>query len=553
MTTENNDIYWLNKDSRKFLQRGYLLENETAEQRISDISKNAEKLLSIKGFAKKFENYMHKGYYSLSSPIWSNFGRKRGLPISCFGSYIEDTIESILGTKHAEVAMMTKTGGGTSGFFGAIRGRGEPISSGGESTGSVHFMETYNKLMNVVSQGNVRRGSFAAYLPIDHKDIEEFLKIRSEGNEIQDLSIGVCVSDEWMKSMIDGDKDKRKIWGLVIKKRFESGYPYIFFTDNANNNTAQVYKDKKLKIHHSNLCSEIMLPNSADESFVCDLSSMNLERWEEWKDTDAVETMVYFLDAVMTEFINKTDGMPFMDAPRKFAIRHRAIGLGVLGWHSLLQSKMIPFESMEAKLLNSTIWKTIRERSDKASEDLAKIFGEPDLLKGYNRRNTTTLAVAPTTSSSFILGQVSPSIEPLNSNYYVKDLAKGKFSSKNPYLKKLLKEKGKNDDEVWKDILVHGGSVQHLDFLSQEEKDVFKTFEETSQREIIIQAASRQKYIDQGQSLNMLIPAGTSPKAVNELIIFAWEQGIKSLYYQRSTNPSKELARSIMTCKSCEA
>jgi ribonucleoside-diphosphate reductase alpha chain len=549
----HGDIYWLNKDSRKFLQRGYLLEDETPEQRISDIAHTAENFLKIKGFANKFISYMHKGYYSLSSPIWSNFGRSRGLPISCFGSYIEDTIESILGTKHAEVAIMTKTGGGTSGYFGEIRGRGEPISSGGESTGSVHFMESYNKLMSVVSQGNVRRGSFAAYLPIDHKDIEEFLKIRGEGNEIQDLSIGVCVSDEWMKSMVDGDKEKRRIWGLVIKKRFESGYPYIFFTDNANNQAPQIYKDKGLKIHHSNLCSEIMLPNSPDESFVCDLSSMNLERWEDWKDTDAVETMIYFLDAVMSEFIDKTEGVKFMEAPRKFAINHRALGLGVLGWHSLLQSKMIAFESMEAKLLNTTIWKTIRERADKASFQLGQIFGEPSLLKGYNRRNTTTLAVAPTTSSSFILGQVSPSIEPNNSNYYVKDLAKGKFSYKNPYLKKLLKEKGKNDDETWMDILKHSGSVQHVDFLTQEEKDVFKTFEETSQREIIIQAAGRQKYIDQGQSLNVLIPAGTPPKAVNELIIFAHEMGIKSLYYQRSTNPSKELARSIMTCKSCES
>jgi ribonucleoside-diphosphate reductase alpha chain len=296
-----------------------------------------------------------------------------------------------------------------------------------------------------------------------------------------------------------------------------------------------------------------MLPDSEEESFVCDLSSMNLERWEEWKDTDAIETMIYFLDAVMSEFINKTEGIKFMDAPRNFAINHRALGLGVLGWHSLLQSKMVGFESMEAKLLNSTIWKTIRERADKASSELAGIFGEPELLKGYGRRNTTTLAVAPTTSSSFILGQVSPSIEPLESNYFVKDLAKGKFTYKNPYLKNLLKSKDKNDDETWKSILIHGGSVQHLDFLTQEEKDVFKTFAETSQREIVIQASSRQKFIDQGQSLNLMIPAGTPPKAVNELIIFAWENGIKSLYYQRSSNPAKELARSIMTCKSCEA
>jgi len=550
--TQQSDIYWLNKDSRKFLQRGYLLEGETPEQRIHDIAKTAEKILIKSGFAKKFEDYMHRGFYSLASPIWSNFGRKRGLPISCFGSFVPDTMEGIL-EKISEVGMMTKVGGGTSATFGALRSRGTPISSGGESTGSVHFMEMFESLMNVVSQGNVRRGSFAAYLPIDHGDIEEFLQIRGEGNAIQNLSIGVSITDDWMKSMIDGDKEKRRIWGLVIKKRFESGYPYIFFKDNANNQAPQVYKDKGLTIHHSNLCSEIMLPNSEDESFVCDLSSMNLERWEDWKDTDAVETMIWFLDAVMEEFIEKTEGMKFMDAPRKFAIRHRALGLGVLGWHSLLQSKMIAFESMEAKFLNNTIWKTIRERADKATADLAQKYGEPEILKGYGRRNTTTLAVAPTTSSSFILGQVSPSIEPNNSNYYVKDLAKGKFSYKNPYLKKLLKEKGKHTDEVWMDILKHGGSVQHLDFLSDHEKEVFKTYEETSQKEIIIQAAGRQKYIDQGQSLNVLIPAGTPPKLVNELNIFAWEQGIKSLYYQRSTNPAKELARSIMTCKSCEA
>ena len=550
--TQHSDIYWLNKDSRKFLQRGYLLEGEMPEQRIEDIAKTAEKILNQKDFAKKFENYMHLGYYSLASPIWSNFGRKRGLPISCFGSFVPDTMEGIL-EKISEVGMMTKVGGGTSATFGALRSRGTPISSGGESTGSVHFMEMFESLMNVVSQGNVRRGSFAAYLPIDHGDIEEFLQIRGEGNAIQNLSIGVSITDDWMKSMIDGDKEKRRIWGLVIKKRFESGYPYIFFKDNANNQAPQVYKDKGLTINHSNLCSEIMLPNSEDESFVCDLSSMNLERWEDWKDTDAVETMIWFLDAVMEEFIEKTEGIKFMDAPRKFAIRHRALGLGVLGWHSLLQSKMIAFESMEAKFLNNTIWKTIRERADKATAELAQKYGEPEILKGYGRRNTTTLAVAPTTSSSFILGQVSPSIEPNNSNYYVKDLAKGKFSYKNPYLKKLLKEKGKHTDEVWMDILKHGGSVQHLDFLSDHEKEVFKTYEETSQKEIIIQAAGRQKYIDQGQSLNVLIPAGTPPKLVNELNIFAWEQGIKSLYYQRSTNPAKELARSIMTCKSCEA
>lgn len=549
MTTE--PYYWLNKDSRKFLERGYLLEGETPEQRIRDIAETAEKYLKIKGFADKFEEYVAKGFYSLSSPIWSNFGRKRGLPISCFGSYVPDTLEGIM-HKVAEVGVMTKHGGGTSAYFGDIRSRGTKISSGGESTGSVHFMELYNKLMNVVSQGNVRRGSFAAYLPIDHGDIEEFLQIRSEGHDIQEMSFAVTVSDQWMKDMVAGNKDKRKIWSKVIQKRFESGYPYIMFSDTINNNAPQVYKDKGIVIHAQNLCAEICLSSSDDESFVCDLSSLNLVRWDEIKETDAVETLVYFLDAVMSEFINKTEKMQFMEAPRKFAINQRALGVGVLGWHSLLQSKMIDFESFDAKMLNVDIWKEIRERADKATAELAQIFGEPELLKGYSRRNTTTLAIAPTTSSSFIAGQVSQSIEPYNSNYYVRDLAKGKFSYKNPYLKQLLKEKGQDNDESWKSILEYGGSAQHLEFLSEQEKNVFKTFEEISQKEIVIQAAQRQKYIDQGQSLNVMVPHNAKPKEVNELLIFGWEQGIKSFYYQRSSNPSKELARSIMTCKSCE-
>lgn len=546
-----NNIYWLTDNSRKFLSRDYLLKGETAEQRIRDIAESAEKILKISGFADKMESYVHRGFYSLSSPVWSNFGRSRGLPISCFGSYIPDKLDGIF-EKAAEVAMMTKHGGGTSAYFGDLRGRGAPIKDNGESSGSVHFMELFDSTASIVSQGSVRRGSFAAYLPVDHPDILEFLKIRGEGHPIQEMSFGVCISDEWMQSMKDGDKNKRKIWGEIIKKRFASGYPYIMYSDNANNQAPQVYKDKGLKIQNSNLCSEIMLSNSEEESFVCDLSSLNIEKYDEWKDTDAVETLVFFLDAVMTEFIAKTEGMKFMSAPRNFAINQRALGVGVLGWHSYLQSKMIAFESMDAKLANIEIWKLIRERADRATENLAEIFGEPPLLAGYKRRNTTTLAVAPTVSSAFILGQVSPSIEPLNSNYFTDDLAKGKYSYRNPHLDKLLTDKGRNTPDVWRDILVRGGSVQHLDFFTDHEKDVFKTFGELSQQEVVIQAAQRQQYIDQGQSLNIMIPPKTPAKEVSRLMIFAWEQGIKTLYYQRSANPSQELARSILTCSSCE-
>lgn len=545
------DYYWLNRDSRTFLKRGYLDEGETPEERIKNIADAAQEILAIPGFSEKFQSYISKGWYSLSSPIWANFGKQRGLPISCFGSYIDDTMECIL-KKSSEVGMMTKCGGGTSGYFGALRERGADIGSGGKSNGPIHFLEIFETIANVVSQSNVRRGSFAAYLPVEHPDILEFLQIRNDGHPIQNLSIGVTISDAWMKEMLAGDKDKRKVWGAIIKKRFESGYPYIFFKNAMNRNAPLVYQDKGLEIYASNLCSEIALHSNPTESFVCNLSSLNVLHYDEWKDTDAPEILTYFLDAVMTEFIEKCKGKPFMDAPRNFAKNQRALGIGVLGWHSLLQSKMISFESMEAKFLNQEIHKTIQEKTKYATKELAKVYGEPPLLKGYGERNVTTMAIAPTTSSSFILGQVSPSIEPLNSNYFVKDLAKGKFTYKNPHLEALLKEKEQNTPEVWKTILVKGGSVQHLNFLSDKEKAVFKTFGEISQKEIIIQAAQRQKFIDQSQSLNIMVHPKSSPKDVSQLMIFAWEQGIKTLYYQRGTNPSQELSRNLLECASCE-
>tara|TARA_R100001129_G_scaffold113638_2_gene78407 strand:- start:2247 stop:3893 length:1647 start_codon:yes stop_codon:yes gene_type:complete len=547
-----SDIYWLNEDSRKFLERGYLLPGENPEQRIEDIAYKAQEYLGIDGWGDKFINYMHRGFYSLSSPIWSNFGRERGLPISCFGSYIPDDMEQILG-KIAEVGTMSKVGGGTSAYFGDVRPRGAAISTGGTSTGVHHQLTVFDALTNYISQSNVRRGSFAAYVPIDHGDIEEFLGIRGEGNAIQDLSIGVTVSNEWMESMMAGDKKKRSIWGKVIKKRYESGYPYIFFSDNANNNAPQVYKDKGKRIHASNLCTEIFLSSEADESFVCDLSSLNLAKWKEIVETDAIETLTYFLDAVMTEFINKTRGVKNMESPHKFALTQRALGVGVLGWHSYLQQESIAFESMEAKLENSLIFKTIQERTIVASKEMAIEYGVPSLMEGYGLRNSCLVAIAPTTSSSFILGQISPSIEPLNSNYFTKDLAKGKFTYKNPELTKVLKQYDKDDIPTWRSILQKGGSVQHLKFLTDHEKEVFKTFGEISQKEILIQAAQRQPYIDQGQSINIQVPPKTKPKEVNELIVWAWENGIKSLYYQRSANPAQELARSLNECTSCES
>lgn len=548
---------WLNKPSREFLSRGYLKAGQTAEERIREIGETAERILNKPGYADKFFDYMSRGWYSLSTPVWVNFGNERGLPISCFSSYVDDTLESIMYTT-AEVGMMSKYGGGTSGYFGDLRPRGSQISVGGASTGAVHFMQLFETAINVVSQSNIRRGSFAAYYPVDGKDIKEFLEIREEGNSIQNLSIGVTITDEWMKDMLEGKEQNLEIWETILQKKCESGFPYLFFTDTVNNTAPQVYKDKGKKIRSSNLCTEILESTDVDESFVCCLSSLNLVHWDEIKECpDAIDVIYMLLDAVTTEFIEKTKDMPFMQRAHKFAKTQRALGLGVLGYHSLLQSKMIAFESMEAKYLNTSIFRKLQEETTRCNKQMAVEYGEPELLVGYGLRNALTTALAPTTSSSFILGQVSPSIEPENSNYYVKDLAKGKYSIKNPYLLALLKEKNQDTTAVWSSILNNGGSVQHLDFLTEEEKNVFKTFGEISQLEILQQAAARQKFIDQGQSTNLTIDSNTDDENFAEdlhnLYVEAWKMGIKTLYYQRGANPSQKLSRNLLNCVACEA
>lgn len=553
-----NNYRWLTELSQQFLERDYLVDGQTVDERVDVICQTAERLLNKPGFAEKFKSYFQKGWYSFSTPVWTNFGNDRGLPISCFGSYIADSMDSIAHT-WAEVCMMTKHGGGTSGFFGDLRNRGAKIRQNGESSGSVHFMQAFDNLINVVSQGKTRRGNFAAYLPIDHPDIMEFLQIKGEGAPIQDLSFGVTVPDYWMEEMIGdgtptgGDYKKRVVWARVLEVRANLGFPYIVFIDTANKNAPDCYKATGQKIRHSNLCSEIMLPNNEKESFVCDLSSMNILHYDEWKDTDAVELMVYFLDAVMTEFIEKARKIEFMERTVRFAERHRSLGIGWLGWHSYLQSKMVPWESLEAKLLNVSVAKNIRDAAYKASEKLAVEYGEPEACKGFGRRNTTLIAIAPTKSSAFILGQVSEGIEPHRTNYYIKDLQKGKFTVKNAQLEQLLKEKGHDTPEVWDSILKNGGSVQHLDFLTLDERAVFKTFSEISPKEIIIQAAGRQKYIDQSQSLNLMIHPSIPTKDVNALVVEAWRMGVKSLYYQISVNAAQAFSRNILACQSCEA
>jgi len=554
---------WLNDFSRNFLASGYLTKGATPEGRIREIADHAENILGIAGFSDKFYGYMSEGFYSLASPVWSNFGKKRGLPISCFGSHIDDDMGNILYTQ-SEVGMMSKLGGGTSGYFGKIRHRGADVKNNGQASGAVHIMQLFESMVDVVSQGSVRRGRFSPYLPVEHPDIEEFLEIGTEGNPIQELTHGVTVTNQWMEDMVAGDEKKRSIWAKVLQRRGEMGYPYIFFKDNANNGAADVFRDNNHTIYASNLCTEIMLPSNENWSFVCVLSSVNVLHYDKWKETDAVETMVQFLDAVITEFCEKLEvyrdsesredrqTFLFMERAYNFAKENRALGLGVLGWHSLLQSKMLPFNSQQAYDLNSEIFRTIKEKSYEASADLADRFGEPEALKGYGRRNATLNAIAPTTSSAFILGQVSQGIEPIWSNTYVKDIAKVKTTIRNPFLVDLLEEKGKNTTEVWRSIREFDGSVQHLDFLSDLEKDVFKTYSEIDQLDIIYQAANRQNHIDQGQSVNIIVHPEMPVKDINKIHITAWKLGLKSLYYQHSMNAAQKFKQK-KACVSCEA
>ena len=540
MTYSKN--YWLNEESRTFLKRGYI--TESPEQRIRDMAYTAEKSLKIDGFADKFIEYTEKGYYSFSTPVWINYGKQKGLPISCYGSNIDDSSDSILNANR-ELGMMSKYGGGTSAYLGNIRPRGSAISTGGFADGPIHYARMYDTVIDVFKQSEARRGACAVWLPIEHGDINEFLDIGTEGNPIQNLQYGVTITDEWLNSMKSGDQTKRKIWAKVIQRRNKFGFPYIMFKDNSNNNSP--YKELGLEITASNLCSEIQLPTNSFESFVCCIGSINLLHWDEIIETDAIEIYTLFLNAVLDEFIEKSVNLAGMKRAYTFAKAHRAIGVGVLGYHSLLQSKLIEFESLEAKQYNYRIFKTIKQRTEKASKFLCSDKGVTCIREGY--ANTTLGAVAPTKSSSFILGQVSMCTEPFKSNYFVKDLAKIKTVYKNPYLIAELEKYKMNTPQIWENILKKDGSVQHLNF---PKKEVFKTFLEISPKEIVLQAAQRQKFIDQSQSLNLMIHPSIPAKDINQLYLYAHEEGIKTLYYQFSQSSAQAFAREILECKNCE-
>lgn len=575
-----SDYTWLTSDSELFLSREYVLPGLTIDERIKQMIHNAfVRILNMPEYYEEFLEGFKKGWYSPSTPEWTNFGNDRGLPISCFGSKLPDSISGMM--FHAgEVAMMSKFGGGTAGEWSGVRGRGEEINNNGKSNGSVHFMGIIDKVVNVVSQGSTRRGSYASYISVDHKDIWEFLTIKDDGNPLQDINFGITIPKGWMESMLGvedknfdfdnldptkGDPKKRKIWARIIECRFLKGYPYIIFLDNVNKDLPEWYTKLGLEITQSQLCTEIFEVTSIEKSFTCCIGSMNAAKFDEWKDTNAVRLFTYFQDAVVTEFLEKLEAMRdssdpvhrddffFMSKAYKFAKEHRSIGVGILGYHTYLQSKMIPFDSYEAGQINLEIFKTIQRETIEASKELAIKFGEPEMLKGTGRRHTTLQAVAPTKSTAFIMGQVSEGIEPVESNFYIKDRAKIKVSHKNPILKELLLERGEDTPETWQSIGEKGGSVQHLTCLTPEEKKVFRTFKEIGNTPVVNQAAQRQPYIDQGQSTNLRVAKGANPKPMNKLLIHAWQSGIKSLYYQINENAAQEFGREVVDNDNCAA
>ena len=550
---------WLTEEGFKTLQGGYMLSGETPRGMYARVANAAGSYYgkNSKHWSQKFFEIMWKNWLCPASPVLSNLGTDRGLPISCNSIHVGDSVDSIFNKSH-ELAMLSKNGAGVGIYLGDVRGRGALIAGNGKSEGIIPWAKVYDSTIISVSQGNTRRGAGAVYTGVRHPDIEEFLQMRRPTGDANrrclNLNHGVCFDDAWMEEMIAGDTEKRHIWQESLKTRVETGEPYIMFPDAANRANPECYTANGLSVKTSNICTEIMLHTDVDHSFVCCLSSMNLVKWEEWKHTDAVEATVYFLDAVLAEYIVKSEGVPGLEASRRSAIKGRAIGIGVLGWHTLLQRNMTPFDSFDAMMLNGQIFRTMRKSAEAATAALAKDLGEPEWCKGFGRRNTHLLAVAPTVSNSTISGGHSAGIEPLAANIFSKKSAKGTFIVKNPTLEQLFQTMGIDTPEIWKSINEQSGSVQHLKQLSAEQKAVFLTAREINQFAIIKQAGQRGKYIDQGQSVNLFFAANSDPKYIHEVHLLAWREGLKSLYYLRTEGVLRgDLAsRSKEECAACE-
>jgi ribonucleoside-diphosphate reductase alpha chain len=567
-------LNWLKQDQRDFLQRGYLEAGETPEERYKEIcntienyclklSKTVDSIEYCKGIGKRFEEYISKGWVSFATPVLINFGKKKNLPISCNKSILSDSLDDIYKGIH-ELGMLAKYGAGTSQNFSKLRPIGSKISTGGISNSVLDWIELYSDMMCKTAQNSARRGFLTAYLSADHPEIMEFLDIGThripaeKQRFFQSITTAVTLPIGWLKSLKEGDKEKRAVWAKILKTRKEAGFPYIIDLENANEARPQVYKDKNMFIETSNICSEIIEYCDETKTFACCLSSAVAYYFEEWENhPNFIFDMNLMLDCVIEEYIEKGKKLPGMEKAVRFAEEHRAIGLGILGFHSFLQKKGIVFGELASYAINHRIFSKLRSESDRASKWMAEHFGEPVMLKGYGYRNTTRNAQAPTKSTSYIMGgftlNFSEGVDPHKSNYNSKKLAKIQSEVKNKELVDLLESKGKNNKEIWDSILQYNGSVQHLDCLTEREKAIFRTSSEISQVDVIKLAGQRQKFIDQGQSINIMIHPDTPANEINKIHLLAFDEGLKSLYYQYSINAAQEFNKELLTCSSCEA
>jgi len=548
---------WFDDVALATISKGYLLPGETPKKAYRRVSNAIAERLNRPDLANKFFKYIWNGWIGLASPVLSNTGTDRGLPISCFGVDTPDSIRGI-GLTNAELMKLTSSGGGVGIGLSRIRPRGTEIRGNGKSEGVVPWAKIYDSSIIATNQGNVRRGAASVNLDINHLDIDEFMQIRrpkgDPNRQCLNLHQCVVVDDKFMSKLNDRDPEAMRLWLEILKSRVETGEPYIMFGDNVNKQNPLAYMMNNLHVSMTNICTEITLHTDEEHSFICCLSSLNLAKYDEWKDTDVVETAIYFLDGVMQEFIDKTNGKDSMIRTHRHASKGRALGLGVMGWHTFLQQRNLPFNSIASTAWTHTIFSSIKSKAEAASRQLAVEYGEPLWCKGTGMRNTHLLAIAPTVSNSRISG-CSAGIEPYPANIYVFNGAKGTFIVKNPELEKVLEKKGHNTSKVWDQIMADDGSVQNLpnNVLSEEEKEVFLTFAETNQLELVRQAALRQKYIDQTQSLNLAFAPTDSPKWINQVHMEAWKLGVKTLYYLRTDSVIKgDLGSRTTECLSCD-
>lgn len=553
---------WMNDLSLSMLTKGYLQENETPKRAFKRVANSAAQRLRDPDKAEKFFDYMWKGWLCLASPVFSNMGTERGLPISCFGIDTPDSIRG-LGLTNAELMRLSSQGGGVGIGMSKIRGRGVSIGTHvkvGTSEGVIPWAKIYDSTTLATNQGSVRRGASSVNLSADHLDIEEFLEIRKPKGDVnrQCLNLNHCVtvSDDFMKKVERRESPQIDIWAKILGTRFETGEPYIMFEDNVNKSNPVAYKKNNLEVSMTNLCSEIVLHTDEEHSFVCCLSSLNLTKYDEWKDTDLVETSIAFLDGVLEEFLMKTSGRESFVRSHRSAKKGRALGLGVLGWHSFLQSKKLPFNSIASISYTHNIFSRIKSAAESGSRQLAEKYGEPEWCRGTGMRNTHLLAIAPTISNSMILGGVSHGIQPITSNAFVFNSSNGSFIRKNKELEKYLQSKGYNTNEVWDKIMKDQGSILNLPehIIPKEDKEIFLTFNEINQLKLVEQAAVRQQYIDQAQSLNLAFDIHEDPKFINAVHTTAWKLGIKSLYYVNTSNIIKGDfgSRTSLECLSCD-